>query len=87
LEYKTTAIISGSVRIYNHSRLELVNVNNISTTLINHTNNVSFMNNYTTPNNTTDIVISKGFRTSVTDNEVVFHKPGDTIIDNSSKIT
>jgi hypothetical protein len=42
------------------------------------------MKDYTTPNNTTDIVLSNGLRTSVTDNEVVFHKPGDTITDNCS---
>jgi hypothetical protein len=46
-----------------------------------NSNNVSFEDN-SYPNK--NIVLAKGLRTSVTDNEVVFHKPGDTITDNSS---
>jgi hypothetical protein len=42
------------------------------------------MDDYKTPKNTTDIILAKGLRTSVTNNEVVFHKPGDTITDSSS---
>jgi hypothetical protein len=42
------------------------------------------MGDYKTPNNTTDIVLSKGLRTSVSSDKIVFHKPGDTITDNSS---
>jgi hypothetical protein len=86
LKLETARFIIGAVGINNYSGLTLVNTKDSASTtiLINHTNNVSFMKYYTTPNNTTDIVLAKDFRTSVTDNEVVFHKPGDTITNKSS---
>jgi hypothetical protein len=86
LKLETTSLLRGKVVVANYSGLELVNEkDHISTKLINHVNDVSFMDhNNLSPNNTDDIIISKGLRTSVTDNEVVFHKPGDTITDNTS---
>jgi hypothetical protein len=57
---------------------------NTSTRLINHANDVSFMGDYKTPNNTTEIILSKGLRTSVIEDALLFHKPGDTITDNNS---
>jgi hypothetical protein len=56
----------------------------LQTILINRENDISFITYYPTLNNNTDIILSKGLRTSVTNNEVVFHKQGDTITDNSS---
>jgi hypothetical protein len=42
------------------------------------------MGDYKVPNNTTDIILPKCFRTSVTENEVIFHKPGVAITENIS---
>jgi hypothetical protein len=87
IDYETLTEIGGRVIIRNESGLTLQSsiLGNEFTTLINRQNNVSFMKNYQYSNNSIDIIPAKGLRTSITNNEVVFHKPGDTITDNSSQ--
>jgi hypothetical protein len=86
LLFQTTTTLHGFVGVTNCSGLTLANnKENVVTTLINSLNDVSFMENYKTPYNTTDVVLSNDFRTSITNYEVVFHKPGDVITDNSSQ--
>jgi hypothetical protein len=84
LKLNTTTLICGNVAINNLSGLELVNsIDNTYTKLITHANDVSFIKNYTTPNNSTDIILSKNLRTCVTNGEIIFHKPGNKITDNN----
>jgi hypothetical protein len=85
--HETSTEISGKIIINNTSGLVLQNsLSNsiIQATLINHKNDVSFITYYPNSINTTDIILSKGFRPSVINNEVVFYKPGDILTNNNS---
>jgi hypothetical protein len=83
LKLETMTLLSGKVAINNYSGLQLVNgKDNTSTRLINHVNDVFFVGDYKTPNNTTDIILSKGLRSSITEDALIFHKSRDTINDN-----
>jgi hypothetical protein len=79
--------LRGKVRIYNLLGLELINYTSdiLTMNLINRKDDVSFIETYNyVPKNNIDIVLAKGRRISVTNDEVVFRKLGDTITDNSS---
>jgi hypothetical protein len=81
-EYSVTSSTSirGNLQIQNTNGINITrNYNSVKLKV--KDNNVSFEND-NFPN--TNMVLSNGFRTSVTNNEIVFHKPGDTITDNSS---
>jgi hypothetical protein len=77
--FSSYTTIGGYLYIENNAGIHITTNGNQTTLKVNE-NDVSFKHYYSND----DIVLSRGLRTSVTDNEVVFHKPGDTITDNSS---
>jgi hypothetical protein len=80
--FRSSTVIGGDLTNKNDSGITLI-TNGNETKLTPYSNYLSCQSGYN-PSYTTDSILSKGLRTSVTDNEVVFHKPGDTITDNSS---
>jgi hypothetical protein len=80
--YSSTTVIGGELTIKNSGGIRLI-ANGNETKLKPYSNYLSIQSSYNS-DYTTDIILARGLRTSVTDNEVVFHKPGDAITDNSS---
>jgi hypothetical protein len=78
--FSSNTTIAGNFTVQNNNGIEIFSNGNKLRLVVNE-NDASFENdNYPNQN----IVLSKGLRTSITENEVIFHKPGDTITDKSS---
>jgi hypothetical protein len=77
----SSTIMGGNFQIKNNSGVTINTIVQEAILTVN-SNNVSFEND-SYPNK--NIVLGIGLRTSITDNQVVFHKPGDTITANSSQ--
>jgi hypothetical protein len=78
--FSSNTVIKGNLRIQNNNGTVIYNNGNEARLKVKY-NDVSFEDDNSPKKN---IVLARGLRISVTDNEVVFHKPGDTITDNSS---
>jgi hypothetical protein len=76
LEFETHTIIYGRVDIWNHLLIELLNTSRKKYLFYEELKFISWQYQW--------YYSSKGFRTSVTNDKVVFHKTGDRITDNSS---
>jgi hypothetical protein len=79
-DFSSSTVIMGNFEIKNNNGISITTDAN-RVRLKANSNDMSFeIDNYPNEN----IVLARGLRTSVTNNEVVFHKPGDTITDNNS---